>query len=582
MTGFSIERLDLDPGSISSWSGRDSRHRNWPVVYTLNNNDDVYVGESLNVVSRLGQHLESEEKARLRCVRVVLDDAFNKSACLDLEAYLIQLFSGDGKYRVLNRNDGVVNADYYRRGDYRETFESIALVLQQEGVLSKPVRDIENTDLYKLSPYKSLTSDQELAVRMILETVINDLATTVSVPLVIQGDPGTGKTIIAVFVMKLMMDIAVMRDREDPEGDLAFSEYTTEANAALLRGIRIGLVIPQQSLRASVRQVFRKTAGLDETMVLSATEVGEAEHPYDLLIVDEAHRLSQRANQSSAQANRRFGAINERLFGADDDGYTQLDWVRAQSRHQVLMIDPSQSVRPADLPSELQAELVQTASATGRYRRLLSQMRVGAGDGYVGYVRAMLSHEPPTPRTFADYEFLLFEHLGELCERIVWREGEVGLARLVAGYAWEWRSKRDPAAFDIELDGCQLRWNSSETDWIARKEAVAEVGSIHTVQGYDLNYAGVIIGPDLRYDETSRRFVLDRKNYFDRKGKENNPRRGLTYSDDDVLGLVLNVYAVLLTRGMKGTFVYACDPGLRRYLQHYIPSSPQRRPEPGY
>jgi DUF2075 family protein len=99
------------------------------------------------------------------------------------------------------------------------------------------------------------------------------------------------------------------------------------------------------------------------------------------------------------------------------------------------------------------------------------------------------------------------------------------------------------------------------------------VGSIHTVQGYDLNYAGVIIGLDLRYNPHKRRLHIDRKSYFDKRGKQNNKALGKTYSDDDLLRFITQIYCVLMTRGIRGTYVYACDPDLREYLKTFIPQS---------
>jgi DUF2075 family protein len=107
-------------------------------------------------------------------------------------------------------------------------------------------------------------------------------------------------------------------------------------------------------------------------------------------------------------------------------------------------------------------------------------------------------------------------------------------------------------------------------DWINSPTSLEEVGSIHTVQGYDLNYAGVIIGPELRWDERVGRLRLDRSNYFDRKGKARNGLLGIEYSDDDVLALVRNIYRVLLTRGMRGTYVYVCNPALRERLRPFF------------
>ena len=100
--------------------------------------------------------------------------------------------------------------------------------------------------------------------------------------------------------------------------------------------------------------------------------------------------------------------------------------------------------------------------------------------------------------------------------------------------------------------------------------SLEQVGSIHTIQGYDLNYAGVVIGRDLRYDRASGRVVFDRQNYFDPRGTTNNKLLGITYSDEDVLRFVRNIYAVLLTRGMRGTYVYVCDEALRERLRGFF------------
>lgn len=120
--------------------------------------------------------------------------------------------------------------------------------------------------------------------------------------------------------------------------------------------------------------------------------------------------------------------------------------------------------------------------------------------------------------------------------------------------------------FDIQLDGEQLRWNGTDKDWINSKDSLEEVGSIHTVQGYDLNYAGVIIGPDLRLDPATGRIVACRESYRDKKGKENTGHLKDEFGDDDLLTFIRNIYGVLLTRGMRGTYIYVCDPALRERL----------------
>jgi len=562
---FVIEKLPFNRQHVELWRGHDHRYRNWPVVYILEDGRRVYVGETLNVAARMKQHLESEARGVLKAVRLVLDDRFNKSACLDLESRLIGLFAADGKYEVLNSNKGVVDADYYDRRAYQETFDEIFQALQEQDVLTRTVPEIENSELFKLSPFKALNHDQAVAVEDVLEGLFADLETRTSSEIVVRGAPGTGKTVVAVHLAKLLRDIADGRD--DVDADALFGDFFSSGHRELLNGFRLGLVVPQQALRASLRRVFQRTPGLARDMVLTPFDVGKSSERWDLLLVDEAHRLNQRANQASGPQNAAFAQINHRLFGSDGDHWTQLDWMAAQSDHQLYLLDVDQSVRPADLPEAVQRELTERTQRAGRSYPLSTQMRVRAGSDFVKHVRHALRGGGAPPPPLGAYDLQFHDDLGEMHDAIRDRDGEGGLARLVAGYAWEWKSKRDPGAVDIDVDGRQLQWNKTQKDWITSPGAVDQVGSIHTVQGYDLNYVGVMIGPDLRWDDAAERVVFDRSRYFDKKGMENNPRRGLVYSDDDLLRYVTNAYAVLLTRGIRGAYVYVCDPALRERLR---------------
>ncbi|WP_336510686.1 DNA/RNA helicase domain-containing protein [Microbacterium luteum] len=534
----------------------------------------VYVGETVNAASRMRQHLANPTKDGLRSVRVVFDETFNKSACLDLESHLIRWLAGDGQFSVMNGNEGIIDARYYEREVYRESFRGIFEQLRVEGIFQRSIPEIENSDLFKLSPFKVLTPEQAIAVEDIVEGLLGDLETGVPSSSVIEGHPGTGKTIVAIFLMKLLADIRDFDDGDEIEPDSMFAEFFVPENRDLLKRLRIGFVVPQQSLRESIKRVFKKTPKVAVDQVLSPFDVGVSDERWDILIVDETHRLNQRANQSSGVNNKRFITINEKLFGADDSSKTQLDWIRAQSSHQIYLLDAEQTVRPADLPRETLRGLVEQARSAHRQYPLATQMRVRAGADYVEFVRAMLRGEAGTSDRpdLGEYDLRFFHDLAAMWNEILDRNIEHGLARLVAGYAWDWKSRRDPSAFDIEIDGLQLRWNSQAKDWINSARSIDEVGSIHTVQGYDLNYAGVIIGNELRYDPDARRLFIDRDSYRDAKGKENNKQRELTYSDDDLLEFIRNIYGVLLTRGIRGTYVYVCDPNLRAYVEGAIAS----------
>ncbi len=575
-----IVTVPFTQAASAELSARGGKFVNWPVVYVLDGTREVYVGETLSASKRLRQHVDSRSKQGVTRARVVLDETFNKSACLDLESRLIRLFAGDGSLSVLNGNDGITDADYYRRAEYQPAFDAVFEQLRDAGLFTRSVAEIENSDLFKLSPFKALNPEQAIAVEDIVEGLVDDMTTGETSTIVVQGEPGTGKTIVGIYLVKLLRDIASGMTIEDNDGEAMFSEFFVEDVHRLLSGMCIGLVVPQQSLRESVRRVFAKTPALDRAMVLSPFDVGKAARrgdegapPFDVLVVDEAHRLNHRANQPSGPLNAEFASINERLFGTDDNRWTQLDWIRAQSRHQVFLVDVGQRVRPADLPVSTLAKLVEDARSVRRRYSLTSQMRVAGGGDYIAYVRQMLGDGPPPPEVpvFDGYELGLFDSFPAMLARVRERNDEDGLSRLVAGFAWPWVSRKDPEMTDIVIDGVGLPWNRTQTDWISSPSSLDEVGSIHTVQGYDLNYAGVIIGPDLRLDPRTGRIAFNRARYFDKKGMENNRRLGIVYSDADMLEFVRNVYSVLLTRGMRGTFVYVCDDALRERLSRFLP-----------
>ena len=572
MTSFEVQVLPFDRDNLAVWSQQDERRSNWPVVYMLHDRTKIYVGETLNADSRLKQHLDAEERRLLDEALVIIDQSYNKSVCLDLESHLIRLFSGDGLFTVLNRNIGITDANYFDRHEYQEKFDEVFEELRSLGLFSRSMHEIENSDLFKYSPFKSLSPDQSSAVEEILESLFDDLESERVSTSVIQGEPGTGKTVIGIFILKLLRDIAVHNPGEPLDDDTIFSGLFAARFSRLASGLRVGLVIPQQSLRESVQQVFKRTPGLSdrEVRVMSAFEVGGSSDVFDILVVDEAHRLGQRANQSSAALNRKFSEINQKLFGDDDPSYTQLDWIRASSKHQVLLLDPEQSIRPADVPLESTYQLIQNAKATGHWHPLRSQMRLRASEDYVGYMRQLLAGTQQNREIFEDYDLRFFDDANEMYQELQKRENEFGLCRMLAGYAWPWSSKRDPRSFDIEIDDLKLRWNSTTKDWVNTPNAFQEVGSIHTIQGYDLNYAGVIIGPDLIFDSEAMEIKIDRLSYFDKKGQENNRVLGIQYSDKDLLRYITNIYGVLLTRGIRGTYVHVRDQELRRYLKQFF------------
>jgi DUF2075 family protein len=571
MTDYKIEKFPFDPAAISFWAEAESLGANWPVVYTLSNDKQIYVGETLSAVTRLNQHLATAKKKSLSRVQIILNEKFNKSVCLDLESQLIQYLAADGTHQVLNANSGIRDANYYDRDKYRESFNELFDALVADGLLSKSIPEIINSNLFKFSPFKAVTIEQASALNGILERIIADLKTGGESQLIVQGDPGTGKTIVAIYLIKLLRDIAMASDEELVEDDSIFADFFTPELSSLFGGLKIALVVPQQALRKTLEVVFTQTPGLHKDMVLTPFEVAESKEDFDLLIVDEAHRLGQRANQNSAMQNKKFTDLNIRLFGSDDKSKTQLDWIQLKSRHQLLLLDTAQSIRPGDLPLESTKLIVEKAKKSDSWFHLASQMRVMGGNDYLAFVKELFSETGAPAKDFSGYDLRFYESFTDMRSEILRLDAEHNLSRLLAGYAWEYKTKTQPHLFDIEIEGIKMRWNQTVTDWVSSPTSPQEVGSIHTIQGYDLNYAGVIIGNDIGYDPVLKKMFLRRDNYFDKKGKENNPVLGIEYSDDDVLHFVLNIYKVLLTRGIRGTFVYVCDSDLRAFLRSKFP-----------
>lgn len=573
MTSYEIKRTKFEPNSVSTLVKTDTRLKNWPVVYILTSSKEVYVGETLDYNKRMSQHLKTVEKNKLDVTHVVIHEKFNKSICLELESILINLFTGDGKKTVLNANHGIVDADYYQRDSYREIFNEIFESLRSSyGLFSQSKPDIENSDLYKYSPFKQLNEEQENVVTSLSERIISSLSDKKS-PLqefIIQGGAGTGKTILAVYLIKLIADYSSERPITTEEDALPLTQAATK------RPLRIGIVIPQSSLRQTIKRVFKSVDGLSNKMVLSPFDVPKIvlneNAKYDLLIVDEAHRLNRFSTQANGSVFKMYRDNNRALYGESDkegDQHNQLDWMRTCSKNLVLLLDPTQAVRPADMSSKVWESVIAESITNKLYFQLHSQMRMKLSeiDKYKALIDALFGDRPIEESDvpdFSGYDFRIFTNFKEMHEALTRREEEYGLSRMVAGYAWPWISKgdkSDSAPYDFELDGVSMRWNRTVESWVHSPTAFQEVGSIHTIQGYDLNYAGVIIGSDVELDESGK-YRVNKNNYHDKRGKANNKVANEKTTPERLRRYVANIYKVLLTRGIRGTYIYAEPSGL--------------------
>jgi DUF2075 family protein len=535
----------------------------WPIVYILSSasQKQAYVGESTSAINRLQTHLAHPQKGQMDYLYLITSPHFHKSATLDIEASLIRYLNGDDsleKYNLLNGNLGLTFHNYYERQQYQALFTDIWKKLQEEKIAIQNLQVIDNSDLFKYSPYKALSPDQYQSILELIDLLKGHDATAF-----VKGGAGTGKTVMAIFLMKLLVTpLEELFDndteQEDREGVASAEKKLIGQLKALYPTPKVALVIPMTSLRNTLKTVFKSVKGLSSSMVVGPSEVvGEN---YDILIVDEAHRLRQRTNIT----NFRSFDDNNKTLALGNDG-TELDWIQKSSQKQIFFYDRAQSVKPSDVPESRFVTLQQTS----RRLELHSQLRVKGGNDYISYVEQLLSLRLPKdtpPFEQEDYEFLFFDHISDFAYAIAEKEKEHQLSRMVAGYSWEWKSKKDETKMDIEIEGIQFQWNQQYNQWINSKNAAKEIGCIHTTQGYDLNYVGVIFGKEISYNPETNEINIHPEHFHDKKTKAG-------IKDKAVLRqYILNIYQNMLYRGMKGVFVYACDPALRTYLKQHIRS----------
>ncbi len=439
----------------------------WPLVYFLQNEIEKkgYVGESTNASSRIRNHLANPNKIeKFDKISIIGSDKFNKSATLDIESNLIQYITADGAYELINGNYGLINHNYYQQDLYKDLFKAIWTKLVEKKIATKSLTEIENSEIFKYSPYKSLNEDQYNSVLSILDVLTEKMSNIIFV----RGSAGTGKTILATYLMKLLNSDLNNNIAELNEDELMEVNYI-EQFQSLYPNAKIGLVIAMASLRKSIQNVFRKIPGLSASMVISPSETFNEKEKFDLLIVDEAHRLRQYKNIGWMG---KFKQNNQKL-GLDNTG-NELDWILANSKNQILFYDADQSVKPSDIEAKVFSKLLLDKKTV--QLELSSQMRVQGGNNYIQFVDNLLNVKEGGRQksNVRDYELFLFESFQELYQELREKESKYGLCRLISGYSWPWVSKNNQQATDIEIEGLKFQWNRTDKDWINSPTAFDE------------------------------------------------------------------------------------------------------------
>ena len=233
--------------------GDESYLSNWPMLYILENGKQAYIGESNHVKNRMSQHHSSVDKRIFDKVHFIYSSKFNQSVTFDYESKLIQYIVADELYEVRNKNAGMADKEYYGKKEYDEKFQVLWRSLQREKLVKHSLEELENSDLFKYSPFKELNNDQRTAVEEIVDSLKQEENQTV----VVNGMPGSGKTIVAIFLLKYLRDSEEFKDK------------------------KIGFVVPQTSLRKTLKGIFKSIYGLKASDVLSPSDVTKQYYPFD-------------------------------------------------------------------------------------------------------------------------------------------------------------------------------------------------------------------------------------------------------------------------------------------------------------
>ena len=571
---FEVKEYSFDENTLNNIN---TRYINWPVVYLINNDNKIYIGETSNIKERMRQHLRNPEREFLKIINIIFDAKFNKSAILDIEQNLIRMFYADNRFDsnkgILNKNNGQSSKhNYYQREMYLNKLEDIWKKLQKKKLVNTSYNSIINSDIYKYSPFISLTNEQENIMCEIINNILDSLeGKTTNTTSIITGLAGTGKTILAINLIYNIInaDFSNVDTFKEGEEIELISEYEKTIHRlrkyVLAHGeIKIGFVVPMKPLRRTLNTVFRAiNKNILKGIVIGPGDV--VKNDYDVIICDETHRLAQYKNI----ANMGNFKDNCKELGIDENTATQLDWISMKSKYKVLFYDGNQTVKGSDIPKEKMDELIKINS--DKCYALTTQLRCKSGELFLENIDKLFKCSLKSKiESSKDFEIKVFDNPNEMIENIKKLDKKMGLCRNVAGYDWEWKTQgksyediRKKGLYDIKLDGKKYIWNHTREGWILSSNAVNEIGCLHTVQGYDLNHVGVIIGPDLSYNKEKNKIEV----HIDEL-KDTNVKRGT--EEETVEEYIINTYKVLLERGIKGCYIYACDESMQEYLKKYV------------
>lgn len=570
-TDYSYEAVKSLEGGILQEVGPNAKYLlDYPTVYIVHDEKksrefSVYIGETSDIRQRTKQHLIEDPKKREDWeslansddskMYIIGHDYFNKSLTLDIENKLMMYMSSiDSVQSVYNRRTNQ-QKEYYTVDKLDEIFSNIWRKLRKKNKTLFPVEKIiKDSALFKASPFHKLSDEQIQAKDKVILKIMEALTRKQSGELIlVTGEAGSGKTVLMSSLFYELKQLA----QEESENIVL-----QEANSYLLVNHEQQLKVYQQ-IANKLGITSKKVPNLvskPTTFINNHTPEEKA----DVVIVDEAHLLWTQGKQSYRGKNQLYDLME-------------------RAKVVVAVFDINQVLTTEQYWEEEELlTLEHEANLKGNFIHLENQMRINASQSTINWIRSMIDDRKINPilKDIKGYDLKIFNHPKELYEAIreKAKDENSGISRITATFDWEYVDKRKPENDDywrVKIGDWSLPWNlqlpqmkeqkrkNRNLSWAEQEQTIYEVGSTFTIQGFDLNYAGVIIGPSVKY--RNGEIVFDRSFSQNKKAtRQRTLKNGKKEQFSDML--LKNELNVLLTRGVNGLYIYAVDEELQKAL----------------
>lgn len=556
---YSLENLD---NSVRKWnaSANGKFLLRYPTVYIINdkkseNNFEVYVGETADIRNRTRQHLNADTKvksfwedfseSKKSSMYVIGHELFNKSLTLDIENRLMQyLLSVENISRVHNSRTNQQN-EYYTSEMLDEIFSEIWQSLNKKNKSLFPIESIiKDSAIFKASPFHKLTQEQINAKEEILTKIKESILLNEDGQLIIvEGEAGSGKT---VLMSTLLYELG-------------------KYNLDLDENLDIHLLVNHNEHVSIYSQIASKLgiANKKNKIVQKPTSFinnNSSDEKVDVVIVDEAHLLLTQGKQSY-------------------QGKNHLDDLLARAKVVVIVFDIKQVLTTEQIwEVDKLNEYFDKAKSNSNHVTLRNQMRINSDISTVNWIRNLVDYQVinSIPKDKLGYDIKIFDTPDELEKAIKIKatHTDSGISRMLATFDWKYGTKppNNEDFWRVKIGNWSMPWNYQlkvnrnqvSLPWVEQDQTIDEIGSTFTIQGLDLNFAGVIIGPSVKYRDG--KIIFDKSESANKKATQ---RRTLKDGSKQYFSemLLKNELNVLLTRGVNGLYIYAVDDQLREALK---------------